>query len=434
MKLILFYLILFSSLVWSQIESERQVTIEFDGLESDAAKPFLLHQAVSDAISQYSTELGIDNNLFKSKLDEKFNIYFENFKSRSLAGKFGKGYSTELSEEQKKTFFDGLESRREHEFIQFANFNQLLDSYTFKRIENVSGDLKSWKADIVLKLNNLKVLKFYNRITSSHQKQYSKLKILSDINLIGLNWTDLGLEFSRDFNGPLMTAWLKWVIANQADNIEEVIPCPESCDQFTQWQQLAQEEEMVIPGDLINSLWFKINLNLRKIAHSPINNEWKFSWDGSIVVLDVNTKKIISSYTLLPETKSFRNMDQKTLNSALASSFYNSSLDSFYKAMRKIQETPRLNHLSRLVITGHRHLGDVISLMDLLRKEGTATHFESQLDVFSQNSAELLCFYQGEEKSFTDLLSRVKEVKSSQSYRLVNEFTGVHHLLRLVAQ
>ena len=72
--------------------------------------------------------------------------------------------------------------------------------------------------------------------------------------------------------------------------------------------------------------------------------------------------------------------------------------------------------------------------MDMLRKEGSKLNFEVQIDLFDQKETQLLCFYQGEEKSFTDLLSQVKELKSSQSYRLVNEFTGIHHVLKLVAE
>ena len=58
---------------------------------------------------------------------------------------------------------------------------------------------------------------------------------------------------------------------------------------------------------------------------------------------------------------------------------------------------------------------------------------ETQMDYLKSSEAQILCFYQGEEKSFTDLLSRVKELKLSQSYKLVNEFNGIH-TLKLVTE
>jgi hypothetical protein len=113
---------------------------------------------------------------------------------------------------------------------------------------------------------------------------------------------------------------------------------------------------------------------------------------------------------------------------------YASPLAAFNKAVKKLQESSRLNRLSRLVISGHKHLGDVSDLMKLLKKEGQNLGLELQWDLFTQKEAQLLCFYQGEEKSFTDLLSRIKELKSSHSYNVVNEFTGVRHVLKLIAE
>ena len=128
------------------------------------------------------------------------------------------------------------------------------------------------------------------------------------------------------------------------------------------------------------------------------------------------------------------NLEQKDLNSSMVSSMFRSPMDSFTKINRKIQDSPRLNRLTRLVVSGHKNLGDVISLIDLLKKNSTTSSLELSLNAFSTKQAELLAFYQGEEKSFTDLLSRVKELKSSHSYSLVNEFSGVHHELKLVAE
>jgi hypothetical protein len=422
-------------MTWAQIETEKTVTQTLSALKSDEAKPYLLHQAVMEAVTQYSTEMGIDAATFKARLDEKFSKYFEAQKLRKMTEKFGKNYATTLTEEDKKLFMDSLEKERNREFIQYAKLDQLLDSYAFKQIGNDPASAENWKSTIVLNLNRPKVLRFYARITSTNDKQYSKLQILSEINLIGVAWTDLGLEAESTFSDPLLKSWLKWYSANLPDNVEEVSLCNGTCIQeFTNWQELPQEEGMSVSENILNGLWLKISFNLRKMSFIESINEWQFEWDGSVVLLDANTKKIVSTYTILPETKTFRNLEQKILNSALASSMYRSPLDPLSKITKKIQETPRLNRLSRLGIQGHKHLGDVLSLMELLKKEGSNLNFELQIDLFTQKEAQLLCFYQGEEKSFTDLLSRVKELKSSHSYSLVNEFTGIHHVLKLIAE
>lgn len=434
-RLIFIFCLIFSSLSWAQIESEKTVSLTLTVKTAEEAKAHLLHKAVLDTIKQYSTELGLDYNTFEKNLESKFSTWFEAFKTRSLTEKFGKNFHKDLSEEQKKTFLEGLVSRRQDEFIRYSKLDQLLDSYGFKQIEKDPTVANLWKGTVLLNLNKVRLERMNTRLMSQEAKLYSKVYLVSDVNLLGMDWTDLGLDKSTTFTDPLMASWNKWLGSNQPANVDEVVICSGAClERFASWQQLPQEEGMQVPEELLNSLWIKISFNLRKLSYQKEIKEWKFEWDGSVILLDGNTKKIIASYTLHPESKTWRGLEQKVLNSALASSMYKSPMDAFSKIVRKIQDNPRLNRLNRLVINGHRHLGDVISLMETLKKMGTKLNFEVQMDVFSQKEAGLLCFYQGEEKSFTDLLSGLKELKSSHSYRIVNEFTGVHHVLKLIAE
>ena len=427
--------LLLTTLSFGQIETQKTVVQEIPTKKASEAKMFLIHSAVMEMIGEHSKELGFSGEEFKNKLEEKFENYFKGFKERKISEKFGKNYSTNLTEEQKKTFLDGLDSNRPVEFIKFSKLDRLLDSYALRQILNEPSDGNSWKAVIVLKLNNSKVQKHYARLTTNEAKQYSNIQILTEITPMGFSWPDLELEKATSFSDPMMDSWLTWFSNNHPGNVEEVTLCNDECLQdFSEWQLIPQEEGMTIPENLLNSLWLKISFNLRKVSYTAGINEWEFEWDGSVILLDVNTKKNLFSYTMKTERKVWRGLDQKTLNSALVTSMYRSPLDALSKVVRKVQDTPRLNHLGRLIVQGHRNMGDVLLLIDLLKKEGTKIGLELAPDLFTRNEAQLLCFYQGEEKSFTDLLSQVKELKSSQSYRLVNEFTGIHNVLKLIAE
>lgn len=435
MKLLALLLFFFSTSTLAQLASERTVSMKLNVQSQKEAKPILLHEAVKATIDQFSTEMGFDSKVFLTHLNAKFAKYFEAYKVRRMSEKFGKNFSAELTEDQKKIFLDGLEEQRQLLFIKFSRLEQVLDSYAFKEIQRDQETPELWKATVVFNLNRSKLEKLNARLSSGDSKQYSKLLIISEINLINMNWNDLGLEQSSVFSGPLMSSWLKWMDSNGPSNVEEINLCTGEClTSFNSWQDLPQEEGMNVPENLLNGAWLKVSFNLRKISYSKGLNEWEFEWDGSVVMLDMNTKKILSSHTILPENKNWRGLDQKGLNSSLASAMYRSPLDAFQKSVRKLQDNLRLNRLSRLVIQGHSHMGDVLSLMDLLKKEGNKLNLELQMDLFTQKEAQVLCFYQGEEKSFTDLLSRLKELKSSHSYRLVNEFTGIHHVLKLIAE
>ena len=423
---------LWAPLTWAQLKTERTIIQKIETQKPDEAKKSLLHSAVLEGIEQYSTEIGIDPVVFRNKLNEKFNIHFEEWKTRQLKEKFGKNYATELSPEQKKTFLDGLDNHKEKELLKFARLERLVDSYAFT---SFSHGADGWAGTIILNLNRGKIEKFYKRLLSDQNKHYSKLIILPEINLIGISWPDLGLDKASLFTDPLMNSWSKWLTKNQPSNVEDIVKCTSDClDDFREWLQIPQEEDMQVQDSIHHALWVKILYNVRKISFIPDINEWEFEWDGSIVLLDANTKLLLSSQNIKTRKKIWRGLDQKALNSALASAMYKSALGGLQKISKKVEDSSRFNRLSRLVITGHKNLGDVMSLIELLRKEGNKLYLELKLDFFKPNEAHLLCFYQGEEKSFTDLLSGVKELKSSHSYSLVNEFTGVNHVLKLIAE
>ncbi len=265
-------------------------------------------------------------------------------------------------------------------------------------------------------------------------KKIPKLFLVSDIDLIGLTWSDLALENGSRFSNPLIASWVKWALPLVSDKVEEVLPCVDDCrDAFYQWLQIPQDGKMEVPVDYVNSFWLRISFKLRKLNHDTDINEWSFEWEGSAVLLDANLKEAIAIRSIETEKKTLRGLDQKTLNSVLASSIYRSALDHLQRAVLKLKESERPDRLTRIIVKGQKNVTDLFSLIELLRKEGAPLKLTAKLDVFGPKEAQILCFYKGEEKSFTDLLSRLKELKSSQSYGLVNEITGIHHVLKLVA-
>jgi hypothetical protein len=419
--------------LWAQITSEKMIEKIISVEKEEEAKPILLHSAIELMLHEYAEEIGIDSKDFDQKIQAKFKIYFDSFRQRKMTEKFGKDFSTELSDEQKNIFNQGIEQQKESEFRKFARFDSFLDYYAFKSI--IKDVDSKWSARIVLNLNRTRFQKLKDRIYSTESKLFNKVFVLSEINLIHMNWKDLSLEDVGQFSTPLVQSWVKWLENNPPQNVDQVAECINGCiNDFYNWVEIPQDEGMKINEELLNNLWMRFSFNLRKVSFRPSINEWELEWDGSAIVLDANTKLIIGAFTIPLERKIWRGLDQKELNSQLASSMYRSGLDPLNKGLRRIQESSRVNRLKRLVVQGHQRLGDVIQLMELLKKAGPGIHLELQLDYFGAGEAQLLCFYQGEEKSFTDVLSQVKELKSFHRYKLLNDSTGVHHLIKFVAE
>ncbi len=434
MKPILFCLLLVFSPLLYAVTVEQNISVELNTNKVNDVKPFLLHEAILKTIAQHGPGIGVNVEQMKLKLDEKFGAYFEAYKNRKFRESFGKNYALEMSSDQKEQFVQTLEKDRPALIIKSSRLEQVIDSYGFKEIKQQEKS-NLWDGIVVLNLNPEKLKKLNDRLLAPVSMQYSKLLLIPEVNLLGMSWGELELDRQSSFTDPLMTSWLKWFETNAPNNVEEIEVCQGDClGLFDRWQDLPQEEGMTVPEELLNGVWLKVSFNLRKVNFTKGLNEWEFAWDGSLILLDMNTKKIIASYHLPLVSKSWRGLEQKDLNSKLASAMYASPLSAFNRAVKKLQESSRLSRLSRLVITGHSHLGDVSDLMELLKKDGQSLGLELQWDLFTQKEAQLLCFYQGEEKSFTDLLSRIKELKSSHSYNVVNEFTGVRHVLKLIAE
>jgi hypothetical protein len=430
----LFFLlfIFFSPSLWAQLTIEKKIEKKILA-EQQEAKTILLQDAIISVLPELSKELEIDLKSFNEMIEEKFKFYFQSFKDRKLTEKFGKNFATELTDDQKNEFTRGLDSQREVELRRFTRYESILDNYSFKSLSK--DEAQVWSATVILSINKGKFQKLKDRIFSNDLKLFNKLYLVAEINPIHMTWKDLSLETEEQFSNPIVQSWVKWLSNKSIHNVDQVVECTERClSDFYNWVEVSQDEGMKISEDHLNNLWLKFSFNVRKITFRPNIDEWELEWDGSAVILDANTKLIIGAYTIPLERKVWRGLDQKELNSELASSIYRSGLDPLNKSIKKIQDSERFNRVRRLVIKGHQRLGDVIQLTEMLKKMGEKIHLELRLDFFGLEEAHLLCFYQGEEKSFTDVLSQLKELKSSHRYKLLNDSTGVHHLIRFVTE
>lgn len=266
---------------------------------------------------------------------------------------------------------------------------------------------------------------------SASPKPFSKLILISEVEPYLFSWKDIGVENDRSFSMALDNSWLKWFNENLPATVESVVLCDSGCmDFYRRWFE-THFDQLTIPDEYKNALILKTNMLIRKNGSV---GEVKFEWEGRSVLQDVNTKKVMAASTLSPESRTFRDLDQKAINSGLASSMYRTAIPFFMEYRKQLESKKGFNRVSRLVIRGHQRLGDVLELIEVLKVRGNSLGLELHLGSFTKDEAQLICYLRGEEKSFTDLLSSIKELKSSHSYTLVNEFTGVHHVIKLVAE
>ncbi len=433
MKWTLLGLILFSHSLWAQLNFQTTVSREILTSDAGELKKILLYEGALKGAEHFAKDLGFEFKPFHEKLLQKFEIFFGQFKQRKLLEKFGNGQD-KLSAEEKGIFFKSLEKYRETELIKFSHLLEVVQSSKIKSFIQQKDRPHFWSGELELVLDKVKLDHLMKKILSEGISRERNLWVVTEFNWIGFSWTDLGLEKESSFVEQLSASWKKWISENLPQGVGEAEVCSSECASFyKKWEQLTLDQLISsVENDFSGGAWVKVTINLRRLRHSAALGESQFEWDGKLVVLDINTKRILSSFELSPEKKEWRNLEQKALNSALATRIYKTPLI-YFKGMNQVFGSTRsLNRVSRLVIKGQKNMSDVMAVVELLKNKGYAIGLEIKLDKIRSNEAEVICFYQGEEKSFTDLLSQLKELKSSESYRLVNEFTGIHHVLKLV--
>jgi hypothetical protein len=257
--------------------------------------------------------------------------------------------------------------------------------------------------------------------------------ILGEINLLGFEWSDLGLERESQFTTPLLKSWEKWLSEHHPKSVGEIRICEGECLAYhSQWEEKLPEDLIAHPAPgYENILWLKVSLTLRRTLK---NNVQGYSWEGRALLLDGNTKKSLASFTLPREQKEWPNRPQNEINSGLVTRVYKTPLGAFPALIQKVENLLPLNRVIRLTISGHKHLGDVMKLVELLHSRGSSLGLQIEMGEFGSQEAVMKVYYRGEEKSFTDLLSQVKELKSSYNYSLVNEVTGTGIVIRMVKQ
>jgi hypothetical protein len=431
-----FLLLFFSFLAWGEGELNQRVNVslKLEGVTEEIARRELLFLACLKSVEKLAPEMGYKYDDFNQKLNNAFINYFKLYQDKRLIEKFGVKHKESMTDAEIKSFLAPILAEEHSLFIKFSQIIETLKSHSFVSFTHNKENLNLWAADVNLEFDRLKLDKMFRRVINEKSHHPSKLIFISDIDASQFNWPDLELESHKSFLGPLNQSWLKWENENLPSSITEARICDESClNYISKWSEDSSENR-ILSEEYADAVLLKVALRLKRVSSRPDLKEATFEWEGRSVLQDLNTKRILASFVIPPEKRTFRFTDQKALNSALASSLYRSPLTSFLQFKRKLEDNIGFNRVSKLVIKGHYNLGDVLSLIEMIKTRGSSLGLEVFIDAFTKDEAQVACFYRGEEKSFSDVLSGIKELKSSHSYTLVNEFINTHYVIKLITE
>ncbi|HLW55777.1 MAG TPA: hypothetical protein VKY27_00225 [Bacteriovoracaceae bacterium] len=411
MKWVVLLFCLMTNLAFAQLDSREEVSINtasYGELRGEEIKKALLFQATTNAIEKFSADLGFDFNKYQEKLNSNFQEYFEQ--------------KLENREDSKPLSAQEAYKERQFEYFNYSKHVDLLRSYSFISTKRNPENPSQWNALIQLSLDQVKLQRLMRRTLQADNTKFSKMWLIVESNIHSFKWTDIGLEWESSFSNALAGAWKDWWAKNLPGNFDEVEICHQECLSYLHdWQSNGRNK--AFNPDYSDGIWVNISYDIFRDANSTAQYPG-FSWEGRVVLTDINTKKVLGSLSNKGKSRNLRGGDLQRLNSNLATQIFSSSAQKFTQMRSFIEQIVKINQVGQLEVKGHHHLGDVIALKDLIKTRGSNMGLEIELDHFSRDSATLLYFYQGEEKAFQDLLNRINELKSSKVYELKTHFSS----------
>ncbi len=435
MKINILILIFFvSSSLWAQTSQEAEVKLKTKTKDSELIKESLLFQASLIVVEKLAPEFQVNFLEFKKKLDLKFQDFFKNYKSKKLAERFGSSYADTLTTEEKGLFLQTLALKEEELYQNYSGFLIAIKSQKVKNLKQDPADPESWSASYELELDKTRLASIFKRVMGEDSSVVSRLYLYTELDNLSFQWEEMNLSESSHFIYPIQTSWVQWFKDNLGTLFDDIQICQQKCLQFYRDWSSAEATQLSIPLEYSDAQLLRIHLKLKKELADPSLHESSFSWEGRAILQDINTKKILGSFTLPTESKTFKNLDQKSLNSSLASYLYRLPLTAFLQFKNTLNSNKAPAKVVPIILKGFRHLGDVQGYITALKNRGNLLGLDVVLSSFSKDEAFLTCYFRGEEKSFSDLLSDIKELKLSQTYNLIGDFSGVHHTIKFVTE
>jgi hypothetical protein len=239
-----------------------------------------------------------------------------------------------------------------------------------------------------------------------------KLFVVTEVYLSGTSWEDMGLEREESFTAPISSALKNW--ANEHLSVlgpAEV--CLESClNDFVEWESrppTALKSE--VKPEFQGAVWMKVIFDLKKKIDV-------YEWTGRIVLNEIETKSQLGNSDIPWESRNFRALELKDQNSALVTALFKSASSSLTSKRNELVRSKRRVGVRTLKVTGHRNVSEVLDLVNDFKTRGSGLGLSCALDTFQSSSAVVSCTYQGEEKSFTDFLSRPLGLKSKSNLKV----------------
>lgn len=393
MKIIIFFLALncFSPLFSEENNAKNSLALKLSQGEGqfltrekddqELIKKVLTFHALKDLITKELKKMGADSNLFWKKFDEKFELMYGTQKKDFLSKK-EEAYQDKERDWLLKSFI--LKS-------DFLGLQSAINSFTVTRLtrapQNPLLRYMSIEGDVGLSALG----QLFRKVTQDGPvKEFAKVLLFSKFELVNCHWTDLGVDNESDFTKVVKEHWLNWIkgqfkgeienfqLADEGTlrDIEEEIKEKSEIDAAKKWELLLQNDG---GGDYADALLLSIVVRIKKVGENTLNQTRNIEVSSEYIYKAINSNFVLSSGDLNIVKKEYSTKEKESYSSALATSVYQSPLNSWSELKKATQIISPSYRTLKIEIKNSTSLGDLLKIKEMMENLAPGRQVRSEI-------------------------------------------------------
>lgn len=397
----------------------------------------LVHNAFENVITKELESMGLNQELFWQKYEEKFQSVVDSI-SEKLKTQY-KADTQPLEGERLNSYNKALRERKLKARKKFGNLEGVIQSYTIKKITRSTQNPESRYVLLEAKVNRNALHRiYYSYVTGKKKGEYGTLYLWVNYHIKNSNYADLGVDNEKDFTEVVNSFWLKWFNENKPANIAniEILDSSKQNRLKDYFKIPANELEASIPDVFVNSLLLEIDIQIEKKGESQKFKEYEFRFSGGSYLLDMQTNTVLTSAYFEPVTQVYRDLEYKDLSTKVANFVYRMPFSEFTKIKSTLANVVNSTNISKVRLIEFPNIKEVLSYAEQLENRGLKYSVNTGLSSFTADYADVMVTYEGSENDLKSLILSLKPVKNNIKYELIDSDTliGVKYSINNVVE
>jgi hypothetical protein len=383
-------------------------TVEGEGRfnsEEDDSLAFVKQQLIAssfrDVITKDLKSLGLDAQLFWSKLDENFEEHFSQNKEK-IDQRFGAN-GGQVASNKKRAYDSALRTSRLRGKASFGKLSRAIQSYSIERMSRSTSDSNQRYMKIQAKVDRKALNSIYlSVINEGVERSYKALIITIDTRFTDASWGDLGVDSESSFTQALMDHWKKWFEENLKVPVTAVVAG--GPDDLIRLQEISKTNRENVSSDYQNSLWLKVTVSIRKKYENTVTKRRQLAVSGDYVLLDIGNNNPVDHFDFPTIEKTYETAEAQTLASQVASLVYRLPVEAFSTTAQRLATAPKSHQHFSLLVKNIGNIQDAFAFMKLLSDAGVTRQFAPELTAFTKSELRLGLNFSGDEEAAKTLL------------------------------